>query len=670
MGLLERIKLCWLSQRGYLFPWVSVAIAVGIGVFFSLRYEPQASVYISIFLMSVFAVWIAVTGPNAFAPLILGLIFVATGFCLAGARAHLVAEPVLGWRYYGPIEGRLVALDRSASDALRLTLDHVRLLKVPQDRTPERVRVSLHGNWDTFVPQAGLRVMLTGHLSPPSGPIEPHGFDFQRHAWFQKIGAIGYTRTPVLSITPPDGGLPLMSARLALSKRIQAHLRGEVGAFAAAVVTGDRSAISQATMEDLRHSNLAHLLAISGLHMGLLVGFVFAVARLGFAMVPAVGMRIPAKKLSAGIALTAAAGYLALSGGNVATERAFVMAAVALVAVMLDRRVISLRAVAVAAIIVLTLRPEALLGPGFQMSFAATTGLVAAFGLIRELELSLGPKWLKPVSAVVISSLVAGLATAPIAAAHFNQIVHYGLLANVLSVPVMGIVVMPAAVVAMCLMPLGLEAIPLWIMGQGLTWILHVAEWVSGLDGVRRLVISPSGQVLPFIALGLLFAILWQGRTRVLGFVPVVIGFLIWAGSERPDVLIADTGALVGVMTTEGRALSKPRGAGFIAQNWLENDGDMAEQALAAARWEVHKIGGSSIRVVQGKREISELKGCDRDDFLVLNKMPPQDLPCRVIHPGNLKETGALAFYVKAGDVKEIAARQITGTRLWNALNR
>lgn len=670
MGLPERIKLCWLLQRGHLFPWVPVALAAGIGGYFSLRFEPQGFVYIWLIVIAVIAAWLAAKSSPLFVPLILGLVFVATGFCLAGARAHLVAGPVLGWRYYGPIEGRLVALDRSASDALRLTLDQVRLLKVPQDRTPERVRVSLHGDWDTFTPRAGLWVMMTGNLSPPSGPVEPYGFDFQRHAWFQKLGAIGYTRTPVLAIAPPEGDLPVMAARLALSDRIQTHLPGEVGAFAAAVVTGDRSAISKATLEDLRHSNLAHLLAISGLHMGLLVGFIFAVARLAFALVPAVGMRLPAKKLSALVALTAAAGYLTLSGGNVATERAFIMAAVALVAVMLDRRVISLRAVAVAAMIVLTLRPEALLGPGFQMSFAATTGLVAAFGLIRELELFLGPKWLKPVSAVVVSSLVAGLATAPIAAAHFNQIAHYGLLANLLSVPVMGIVVMPAAVVAMCLMPLGLEALPLWVMGQGLAWILQVAEWVSGLDGARRLVISPEVQVLPLIALGLLFVILWQGRMRMAGVVPVIIGFALWVGSERPDVLIADTGALVGVITPDGRALSKPRGSGFIAQNWLENDGDLAEQAQAAARWDMYKVGGSSLRMVQGKRAISELSGCDQNELLVLNHKPLLDLPCRVIHPGKLKETGALAFYVKADEIKEITARQITGTRLWNTQER
>lgn len=263
-----------------------------------------------------------------------------------------------------------------------------------------------------------------------------------------------------------------------------------------------------------------------------------------------------AKKLSAAVALWVAAGYLALSGGAVATERAFVMAAVVLVAVMLDQRAISLRAVALAATILLVWQPEALLGPGFQMSFAATTALVAVYGLIRDAQLPMGPRWLRPVSAVVITSAVAGMATAPLSAAHFNLWSHYGLVANVPSMPVMGLVVMPAAVVGALLMPLGLDALPLWVMGRGLAAILWVAHWVAALDGARGTVPAPGPVVLPMMAFGALVVVLWQGRAR-----------------------------LVAVMTDEGRALSKPRGGGFIADNWLENDGEAISQVQAHARW-------------------------------------------------------------------------------------
>ena len=264
----------------------------------------------------------------------------------------------------------------------------------------------------------------------------------------------------------------------------------------------------------MRASNLAHLLAISGLHMGLMAGVVFAALRLAFALVPPLVLRLPARSIAAAGALAAAAFYLALSGGNVATQRAFVMVAVMLCALMIGRRAISLRGVEIAATIVLVLRPEALMGPGFQMSFAATTALVAVFGWMRDGEIRLGPKWLQPVVAVVISSAVAGFATAPIAAAHFNAIAQYGLLANLASVPLMGVLVIPAAVVAAVLAPFGLEGVGLWGMSLGVNWILYVAHFVADLPQARTYVVGPDGAVVPMLALGFLTLLLWRGTLR------------------------------------------------------------------------------------------------------------------------------------------------------------
>ncbi len=407
----------WLGQRGYLFPWAPVFFGAGVGIYFLLRFEPGTGVYwvlgTAIFgLGAVIGFW-----RSLHTPLIWAILLICAGFAAAGLRAHSLAEPVLGWRYYGPVEGRIVGMDRSSSDALRLTLDRVVLANTRPHRTPDRVRVSLHGKQGFIDPQPGMIVIMTAHLSPPSGPVEPAGFDFQRHAWFQGLGAVGYTRTPVLTLEPAAGGQWLFKARMWLADRVKDRLPGETGGFAAAIMAGDRSGIGQEALTALRVSNLAHLLAISGLHMALLTGFVFSALRLGFAAWPRVGLRVPAKKLSAVGALLVGAGYLALSGGNVATERAFIMVAVMLCAILVDRRALSLRAVAIAALIALALQPEALLGPGFQMSFAATTALVAVFNAFRDTEFTYVPRWLRPVIAVFMSSLVAGLATAPIAAA-------------------------------------------------------------------------------------------------------------------------------------------------------------------------------------------------------------------------------------------------------------
>ncbi len=670
MRVLTRVETALLIQRGYLFPWSPVCLAVGIGWYFSLRFEPGAGVYAMVIAFVLLAIGSSLWLREAWRPLPIGMMLIALGFLLAGTRAHMVAEPVLQWRYYGPVEGRVIALDRSASDALRVMLDQVRIVDIPADQRPGRIRLSIHG--DTVALSPGQRIMTTAHLSPPQGPVEPGGFDFRRHAWFQRLGAVGYTRVPVLSSAPArDGqsGVRITAWRMAISDRVRAILPGEIGGFAAAVTTGDRSGMSKASLESLRASNLAHLLAISGLHMGLLTGFVFVACRIGLSMVPMLALRLPVRKMAAICALVAATIYLFLSGGNVATERAFVMVCVILGAVMLDRRAISLRAVAVAALIVLVLRPETLLSPGFQMSFAATTALVAGFGALRDYGPMPGPLWMRPVLALLISSAIAGIATAPIGAAHFNTVSHYGLIANLVSVPVMGTLVVPSAVVAALLAPFGLEAIALHVMGLGLNWILAVASWVSGLEGARGFVVSPGAFVLPVTAVSFLWLILWQGRTRWIGLVPAVVAIAAWGQGSRPDVLIADTGGLVGVMTDQGRALSKQKGSGFVASVWLENDGDDADQPKAAKRWpessggvQRYLLGDKELVHLTGKRAALAFEECLPDQIIISSVSLSLTGACQIYDPDALRNTGSLA--ISKGSL--LTSSEASGRRLWS----
>lgn len=661
---LYRFADAMLAQRGHLIGWVPVCLAFGIGCYFSLGVEPDVLQFSTVALGVIIFALASRALPEPVSPFAVGVALCLIGFLIAGARAHSLSAPVLGWRYYGAIEGRIVAMDRSQSDALRITLDEVKLDRVPPHKTPERVRVSLHGP-QGITPEPGLRVMTTGHLSPPGGPVEPGGFDFQRHAWFAQLGAVGYTRVPLMGAAPAaegQAGLAVFRVRMAASTRVQAALGGDVGGFAAAITTGDRSAISQPALGALRASNLAHLLAISGLHMGLLSAVVFGALRLMLAAIPYTALNWPTKGIAAGGALIAAAGYLALSGGNVATERAFIMVATALGALMLGRRALSLRAVAVAATIVLILRPEALMGPGFQMSFAATTALVAVFGWLRNFETDWLPKWARPVFGVFISSAVAGLATAPVAAAHFNAIAHYGLIANLVSVPLMGVLVIPAAVAAAVLALLGLEVLGLWVMGLGLRWILWVAHGVSAWDGARGYVISPGPWVLPVLVLGFLMLVLWQGRGRWIGLPLMVLAFALWHGATRPEVLIAENGTLVGVMTAKGRALSKTKGAGFVARNWLENDGDGSSQSWAAGRW-----ADGQIVHISGKRALAKTAGCREGQIIVASVAADvlKDQGCRVYDPQTLRETGALALSLDDGKWTVTTAREKAGARLW-----
>jgi competence protein ComEC len=706
-AILSAVNAVQQGQRGALMPWSAVALGLGVAIYFGLPLEPGLVQYGVAGAIILLGIALGLWRRETLAPLGWALALCALGFAAAGLRAHQAAGPVLEFRYYGPVEGRVVGIDRSASDALRLTLDAVRLDDVAPERTPRRVRVSLHGDQRWLDPEPGTRVMMTAHLGPPAGPAEPGGFDFQRHAWFLSLGAVGYTRTPVLlAEARPEGTAAVFHLRMEMSQAIRDRIDGQPGAFAAAVLTGDRSGLNAETTENMRVANIAHLLAISGLHMGLLTGFVYGALRFVLALIPPLALRYPIRKWAAAGALGAGAFYLVLSGGNVATERAFIQVAVMLTAVMLDRRAITLRSVAIAAVILLLHRPETLFSPGFQMSFAATAALVAVFNGLRDVEwLRVRPAWQRWVFALVLSSLVAGLATAPFAAAHFNRIAHFGLVANLLTVPLMGSLIIPAAVVAALLAPLGLSWLAFAVMEPALAWTLEVAARVAAMPGAVSHVPSPPGATLALIAMAGLIAILWRGRGRWVALAPTVLATLLWSEVARPDLLVSDTGRLAGVLTEEGRSLSRARGDGFVAGVWLENDGDGALQEDAALRggWRESgaglsaSLGGLDIWQGAGRRALSEAaSACATHDLVILSE-PARDADppfqgarpdlgapahrlaqaraqsrtaeapatCTLIDADVLAETGALAIDIKDGALRIRSARGAQGDRLW-----
>jgi competence protein ComEC len=666
LQILLRLDQTLQAQRGVLLTWVPVCLGLGIGWFFLLRSDPGFPTWCLLTLTILLALPLTRCRDSR-AMVAWAILLICLGFLSAVARTALVQAPVLTFRYYGPVEGRIIAIDRGSRGALRLTLDHVRLARVAPAKRPARVRVSLAAGSES--PEVGATVATTAHLMPPQGPSEPGGFDFRRYAWFMKIGANGYTRVPIVVLKPAQEGLYLHRFRYHLSRAVQDRLGAKTGGFAAAIIAGDRSGVAPEELQALRASNLAHLLAISGLHMGLLTGFVFTALRLFLCLIPALALRWNIKKISAAAALAVGAVYLGISGASISTERAFIMVFVMFVAVLLDRRAISLRAVAVAATLVLLRRPETLMSPGFQMSFAATTALVAVFGWIRTQRLAPGPAWLHPVLTVVVSSAVAGIATAPFGAAHFNALSHYGLLGNVLAVPIMGLVVVPAAVLSLCLAAIGAEMIGVFFLQLGLEWILGVANWVAALPHAQSGVVMPGPWVLPLFSLGALIVLLWKGGLRWGGLCLVGLSLAIWGQTDRPVLLVSANGSLVGVLTPEGRALSRATSQGYTAKSWLAADGTPVSQAEAAQQWTALAKGrgiwvsGRRIIHITGKRKAEAFVGCHASDLVVANAELQPAGPCAILGPDRLRSSGSIAM-TQNGIL--ISANELAGDRPWS----
>ena len=529
-------------------------------------------------------------------------------------------------------------------------------------------------------------------LRPPPAPAEPGAWDFGRQAWFQRIGAVGFIYGAPTPMIPPDGeagGLLswLSQIRHWVSARILAHTSPSAGPFAAALLTGDRSAIEKTALKAMRDSGLAHLLAISGLHVGLIAGFIFFATRGLLALIEPVALRAPIKKWAAACALLGAAAYLLLSGMSVPTQRAFVMVGVVLVAIMLDRASLSMRLIAWAALLALAIAPESMLGPSFQMSFAAATALIATYEAARGLFARMAARGglvLRPVvyaAGVTLTSLVAGIATGPFAVYHFNRIADYGLLANLGAVPITGFWIMPWGLVALILMPLGLEGIALAPMGWGIDAVVWIARQVAAQPGAVSLVPAMATAALLAISVGGLWLCLWRSRWRFLGIV-VIGGGIVLAGLERrPDVLVNGDAKVMATRGEDGRLWISTRQRGrFVSDVWLRRDGQAeaptwprgGKSAPAAGiRCDtlgcIQRRGDRTIAFVRDPRAFEE--DCSRAD-VVVSAVPAWDLcegPETVVDRFDLWRGGSHAVWLDGDRARVESVARARGERPWTA---
>jgi competence protein ComEC len=665
---------------------------LGVWLYFALPAEPSAWALAAVTAAPAALAPLLVLGrrPPPAAAALAALALICAGFAAAALSARLAAAPVLPAPLDATVEGRVAEISRSAQDRRRVELDDVVIYGLAPSETPARVRVTLLEGAFAREAALGERIRVFARLSPPGGPVEPGGFDFRRHAWFERLGGIGFAMGPLvrLGTEPAPGPAAWVERRRGeMTEAVLAALPGRQGGFAAAILTGSRAEIGGGELQALRDSNLAHLLAISGLHMGLLVALAYAAARLALAAVPPLALRLPAKKTAAAAALAAAAAYLVFSGAAIATQRAFAMAAVALVAVMIDRPPVSMRALAAAALAVLALRPESLLSVGFQMSFAATAALVAVYEGVRArgwLRAERDATWRRRLAvyaaALLLTSLVAGLATAPYAAAAFNRAAHYGLLANMAAAPVMAFWVAPMGALAGLAGLVGLHGPPLAAMGWGIEAILRIAEATAALPGAVGAIGAPPAAALPLVTLGGLWLLLWRSRLRRLGAVPLAAGLALWAaGADRPEVLVAPEVAAIGALGPEGRAVNRARGAGYAVETWLDRDGDPAAQREAAQRPGLRRDDRAEIARLSNGWRVEALRGLApparlarrcREKVVLLAWSTPEGAaappgPCLALDRPALERLGALSLHPRGTGVRLRGALPPTARRLW-----
>lgn len=591
----------WLeAERERIGLWLPVALAAGIACWFALPSPPYWLGWIMLCCGMALAAQLLMPGGRARAALVgLGLLM-AVGCVLIWAKALMLGQPPLERAVFAAFRARVIAVEPQPARG------RTRLLLAPQSGAsglPERVRINVA---DTDMPAReqigpGAVIKVRARLMPPAPAAVPGAYDFAVQAYFSGIGATGRALPPVRVIEParPNG---IAAWRESLSRHIRARLPGSEGGIAAALATGDRGAISEADEEAMRRSGLSHLLSISGLHVSALIAAVILITYRLLALSPYLALRLHLLLIAAGAGALAGIGYTLFAGAQVPTVRSCIAALLVLGGLALGREAISLRLVAVGALVVLVFWPEAVIGPSFQMSFAAVTVIIALAesGWFRANFQAREEGWptraWRHVAAVLVIGLAVEAALIPIALYHFHQAGALGAFANMIAIPLTTFVIMPAEAAALALDSIGLGAPLWWVAGQALGALLALAHGVARSPAAQWAL--PHFGAVPFamVILGGLWCILWHTRARLLGLAVLAAGGAMMALASAPDLLITGDGRHMAVRQADGTlALLRGRAGDYVrdmlAQSAGEGDArpnngaeDKAFPAIAEAR--------------------------------------------------------------------------------------
>ncbi|WP_367714793.1 ComEC/Rec2 family competence protein [Nitratireductor sp. GISD-1A_MAKvit] len=583
------------AARGTPFLWLPVLIGIGALAYFALPVEPPAYALACGFVFGGFLTLLAAARPSLRYGLV-AMLVVLSGLSLAKFETWRAGTAMLGSDITTRITGRVLSIEERAGGRFRLTVDIVDTQRPRLRYPPDRARLSARAIPPDL--KAGDGVSGLVRLMAPSGPVRPQAYDFSFESYFAGIGSVGFfMRDPErVQSAPVQGILPVLSLQLqslreSLSARLRERVGGAEGEIAAALITGMRGGIPHSYNEDLRRAGLAHVLAISGLHMALAAVTVMGSARLFFALFPGFSSRHPVRKYAASAALVVCFLYLFVSGAGVAAQRSFLMLAVMLLALLFDRAALTLRNLAIAGLVVLVVAPHEIVGPGFQMSFAATAALIAGYAVwngwrqkraarAMPVEKRLWKSVLRLlvvyVGGLALTSLIAGIATTLYGVWHFQRASPLALGANLVAMPVVTLVVMPSAVASIAAMPFNLDGIPLAAMGWGISTVMKIAHWFS-----ERTPIDATGAI-PLSATLILSAALVVGTlttTRLrLSALPLLLTGLVLIGTRSlPDLFVSEDAKLVALRTEDGAlAVNRSRPNAFSTENWLRAAGSAA----------------------------------------------------------------------------------------------
>jgi competence protein ComEC len=691
--------------------WTPVAFGVGAAAYLGLKAEPPLWVAIAQGLVGLL-VFVAVRFLTRRRAVSAGaglLALVTAGFLTAKVHADRVAAPIAPQRGgVATVEGWVVDIDSPSERGERLLIAPVRISGLSAEATPTRIRIVIGApGGPESAPPPGSSIRFVTLLDPPPGPAAPGAYDFARDAWFEGIGGVGLAmRQPVIASLPtPPWRLRVEMAVNALRWNVARRLAHDIHAvmgpddggaagLAVAVTTSHQDWLAADHRDDLRASGLAHMLAIAGLHTAALTGFAFFAVRFGIAAWPWLALRAPGKKIAALAALIVVGVYLLLSGAHPPARRAAITASVAFLAMLFDRRAVSLHSLAVAALIILVTEPEVVVQPGFEMSFCATASLVALAEVWRHPRASTeglswpraalrkGKDWLL---AMAVVSLVAGAATGPFAIQHFNRVANYGVFANLTADFVASVVLMPCLALTLIVQAMGIGssiAAPLlWLAGGAAKTIIYLGHLFSAAPGASVSLSSAPETALAVSYVGIVFACLWRGRLRWIGL-PMSAAVALWPRPAPPVAWIAADGDDAAVVVNGQELPMKPGARQYATQLWAQRRGFLppADPTQAAPTgFDCDRKGclptgpaRPALAASWTRKPPSEARYgalCENADIVILRSLAAPARSCRadlVLTRADFERLGAAEVFRDKSGWRLVWSQPLRGRRPWS----
>lgn len=660
------------------FLWWPVGMGMGISFYFSLSHEPTLILALILFFISflgtivTFFFWRSHVIPFL---LTLALLSPAIGFLSAKIRTGMLATQFLLTKIENAkVTGRIVDIEEQPNRH-RLTLDG--LIFPEETPTLHKIRLSLPIA-RSLNATIGDRISCLASLLPLSDPVSLDGYNFRRQAYFQGISAIGRIKGSVQVIEKQDTRLWLATARYHLTQIIRHHLPGQTGEIAAALITGDRSGIDPEIRQAFTDAGLAHILAISGLHLTLVAGLVFLVFRRTLALIPYFAENYPIKKWAATLVVIATFAYLAISGFGIPGQRAFVMITIVMMGILLDRNPLSMRLVAIAASLILLIRPESLISASFQLSFAAVVGLIAAYeggwSPLRQWSLEGGyhRRFIAYGTGLIATTLIATLATTPYTIAIFNRFTLQTIIGNFLAIPLTSILIMPTATLSVLSLSFGGCDLFFRILSFGLGYLIHIAKTVSSWPGAAIVVSTPPAAFLGFITLGGLWICFWKGPWRWGGLIFCGLGCLSLFLQSPATIYAAGDGSVLAYQKDDILYVSNLKRGRFFTDQWMK---ELGLQHIKEWREPQVKIGSALLvhhpyskpyTPLYVTKEMCCAKTLITTGYAWRECQQWRHVPPILIDQYTLKRDGTYQAWITKSGIEVISVRKSLGQRPWS----